>query len=208
MSFNIPGMIVPMSIKALRALGVDKEEPAVTQILTEEELESPIVTDGKHLQDKDRMFYGDNAVAEVERRLGRELPDHYKRIVREEGFFAGRYMDDAETPVVTAGVGQTGDYIGADLLDVFKDKETQAKSAVPHYDDLPEDVKGAILSAQYRGDLKPKYNWVKAFNDGKYAEAATHFLDHKEYKRRKKANPNDGVVKRMDDIAHILRSYE
>jgi hypothetical protein len=202
--YSIESQVPPISIKAMKALGV--EQPRL--LLTQEELNSPVVTGGDHLKDKNRMFYGDKAVAEVERRLGEELPEHYKRIVREEGFFSGRYLDDAEVPVVTAGVGQTGPYINAPLSNVFESKAKQVRAAIPHYDKLPDDVKGAVLSAQYRGDLLPEHNWVKQFNKGNYGVAADSFLNHKEYKSRKAKDPNDGVVKRMDDIAHILRSYE
>jgi hypothetical protein len=46
-------------------------------------------------------------------------------------------------------------------------------------------------------------NWVKLLKKGKNMEAADEYLDHKEYKKRKKRG-RDGVVKRMDRNASIL----
>jgi hypothetical protein len=61
------------------------------------------------------------------------------------------------------------------------------------------------MSTHYRGDTRLKSGktakWVKLFNEGKYEKAATELLDHKEYKKRKSNNPNDGVVKRLERAA-------
>lgn len=152
-----------------------------------------------------RYFSSVRAVKEVERRLGCELEPRFKHLVKEEGFFAGRYFDDrVKDPVETSGVGQTGKYITMPLLQVFEEQESSLARIIPSYNNQPEEVKAALLSAKYRGDLKSTYNWVKQFNKGNYQDAAVELLDHKEYLTRKKKNPNDGVVKRLDNISKVI----
>ena len=46
-------------------------------------------------------------------------------------------------------------------------------------------------------------NWVKLLQKGENIKAANEYLDHKEYKLRKKKG-RDGVVKRMERNAGIL----
>jgi len=70
---------------------------------------------------------------------------------------------------------------------------------------MPQDLKNAVLSAVYRGDLGPKT--AKLLSKGQYAAAAEEYLNHAEYKKRKKKNPDDGVVKRMERNAAVMRKY-
>jgi len=195
------------------ALGKEEEEvPGIPKpplaspkmLLSDAELQRKAIPNTEVFSD-DRYFSGDKAVKEVEKRLGRELEPRFKHLVREEGFFAGRYMDDREkNPVETGGVGQTGEYLNMPLSQVFKRQESDLANIIPSYNDQPEDVKAALLSAKYRGDMKPKFKWVKHFNNGNYAEAAKEILDHKEYKSRKSKDPNDGVVKRLEHISNTI----
>jgi hypothetical protein len=62
-----------------------------------------------------------------------------------------------------------------------------------------------IVDISYRGDLLPEMDWVDLLQQGKNIEAANEYLDHKEYKKRKKSG-SDGVVKRMERNANILAS--
>ena len=65
-------------------------------------------------------------------------------------------------------------------------------------------VRQAVLvDISYRGDLLPDMDWVKLLQQGKNREAANEYLDHEEYKNRKKKG-SDGVVKRMERNAGIL----
>ena len=64
---------------------------------------------------------------------------------------------------------------------------------------------GVLVDISYRGDLLPDMDWVKLLQQGKNIEAANEYLDHKEYKKRKKSG-SDGVVKRMERNANILAS--
>jgi len=60
-----------------------------------------------------------------------------------------------------------------------------------------------LIDISYRGDLLPDMDWVKLLQRGKNIEAANEYLDHQEYKKRKKKK-RDGVVKRMERNAGIL----
>ena len=60
-----------------------------------------------------------------------------------------------------------------------------------------------LVDISYRGDLLPDMDWVKLLQSGKNIEAANEYLDHEEYKKRKKKG-QDGVVKRMERNAGIL----
>ena len=71
------------------------------------------------------------------------------------------------------------------------------------FNDLNDQQAAVLLDISYRGDLLPKMNWVKLLQKGENIKAANEYLDHKEYKRRKK-NGRDGVVKRMERNAEIL----
>jgi len=64
---------------------------------------------------------------------------------------------------------------------------------------------GVLVDISYRGDLLPDMDWVKLLQQGKNKEAASEYLNHKEYKNRKKKG-RDGVVKRMERNAGILAS--
>jgi hypothetical protein len=47
---------------------------------------------------------------------------------------------------------------------------------------------------------------AKLIDEGKFKEAAKEYLNHKEYKERKKEDPEDGVVLRMERNAEAIRS--
>tara|TARA_R110001583_G_C5623059_1_gene406407 strand:+ start:890 stop:1696 length:807 start_codon:yes stop_codon:yes gene_type:complete len=71
------------------------------------------------------------------------------------------------------------------------------------FDNISDSQAAVIVDISYRGDLLPEMNWVKLLRQGKNTEAAKEYLDHKEYKKRKKSG-RDGVVKRMERNASIL----
>jgi GH24 family phage-related lysozyme (muramidase) len=80
--------------------------------------------------------------------------------------------------------------------------EAKARQLVPKYDTYPKYVQGAILNAIYRGDLGPKT--AAAMNAGKWADAATMYLQHHNY-----TNPGKftGVVNRMKSNADAFAKY-
>ena len=69
--------------------------------------------------------------------------------------------------------------------------------------DLSDQQAAVLVDISYRGDLLPDMDWVKLLLRGENKKAANEYLDHKEYKNRKKEG-SDGVVKRMERNAGIL----
>ncbi len=73
------------------------------------------------------------------------------------------------------------------------------------FNDFTDGQAAVLVDISYRGDLLPGMDWVGLLQQGKNIEAANEYLDHKEYKNRKKRG-RDGVVKRMERNAGILAS--
>ena len=77
------------------------------------------------------------------------------------------------------------------------------------WDLMSLDLKAALVDIEFRGDLEKKgpgdFKWVEAIKKGEFKQAADMYLDHKEYKKRKAKGANDGVVKRMNRNAEIIR---
>ena len=71
------------------------------------------------------------------------------------------------------------------------------------FNDFTDSQSAVLIDISYRGDLRPGMDWVELLQRGKNIEAANEYLDHKEYKKRKKRG-KDGVVKRMERNAGIL----
>ena len=71
------------------------------------------------------------------------------------------------------------------------------------FDSFTNGQAGVLVDISYRGDLLPDMDWVKLLKTGKNKEGASEYLNHKEYKKRKKEG-RDGVVKRMERNAGIL----
>jgi GH24 family phage-related lysozyme (muramidase) len=73
------------------------------------------------------------------------------------------------------------------------------------FDKLTPQRKAVVVDIAYRGDLKPQFRFVQHLKSGKYDLAASEYLDHTEYKSRLKDGGSDGVVKRMNRNANIIR---
>ena len=148
------------------------------------------------------QYYGDEAVNAAAKYYNQKIIDPAAaHLIREEGFVPGVYKDDKG--IDTEGVGLTGEFIGknffTEVIPVFEDR---ARKKVKGYDTLPDEPKAAILSAVYRGDLGPKT--AALINEGKPEQAAKEYLNHKEYKTRKRKDPDDGVVRRMERNAQAI----
>ena len=123
-------------------------------------------------------------------------------LLQEEGFTASNYDDDVG--VDTQGVGQTAENKGKNFFtETYPKYVARAQKKVKGYETLSPNLKDAVLSAVYRGDLGPKAS--KLLSAGRFEEAADEYLDNKEYKKRKKKNPEDGVVLRMERNAATMR---
>ena len=73
------------------------------------------------------------------------------------------------------------------------------------FDKLTPQRKAVVVDIAYRGDLKPQFKFVQHLKRGKYDLAASEYLDHTEYKSRVREGDSDGVVKRMNRNASIIR---
>lgn len=149
-----------------------------------------------------KVYHGDAAVAEAMKYYGKKQIDPIaEHIIRDEGFVPGVYQDDVG--IDTEGVGLTGEFIGKDFFtEVMPVFEKRARASVSSYNKQPEEVRKAIMSAVYRGDMGPAT--AKLLDAGKYKEAAVEYLNHAEYRKRKRRNPDDGVVQRMERNAEAF----
>ena len=148
------------------------------------------------------VLYGDDAIQHVERLEGRELSPAEKVVVREEGFVSAPYKDTKG--ITTYGVGQTGEWIDKPFSEAFDAHKEEARKLIPSFDNLSEELQGALMSAVYRGDLQQSPTFRKLFNAGKLEEASVEFLDNNDYRASVKAK--DGVHGRMERIANIVKS--
>lgn len=90
--------------------------------------------------------------------------------------------------------------------DVEKRVQLVQKILTPKiFDSLSSDRKAVLIDIAYRGDLKAGFDFVEYIKRGDFDNAALAYLDHSEYKARKQEGGEDGVVKRMNRNANILR---
>jgi GH24 family phage-related lysozyme (muramidase) len=90
--------------------------------------------------------------------------------------------------------------------DLEKRVETVQKIVTPKvFNNLSSDRKAVLIDIAYRGDLKKGFKFVEYIKRGDFNNAAIAYLDHSEYKARKSKGVEDGVVKRMNRNASILR---
>ena len=168
------------------------------QTFSEETLkQTPLTQD--QLVNSPHLFYGNEAIAQVEAREG-ELTMAQKRVVGVEGFVSVPYLDSKDVP--TIGVGQTKEYMGKTFKESFKIHEDKTRKFIPKYDNLPPEVQAELVQATYRGDLGGSPKFVELFNQGKYKEAADEFLDNDEYRETE----HDGIKDRMKAVAKAVRS--
>lgn len=123
-------------------------------------------------------------------------------LLEEEGFVGGTYDDDVG--IETQGVGQTSENMGKNFFtETYPKYVARAQKKVKGYESLSPELQNAVLSGVYRGDLGAKT--AKLLSEGKFGAAAKEYLNHKEYKERKKKDPEDGVVLRMERNAEAMK---
>jgi len=150
------------------------------------------------------IAYGEEAIKLVESREG-SLNNIERRIVREEGYTKTPYLDDKGN--VTVGAGRTREFKDKTFKETVKIHVGRAKRAIPTYDTLPPNLQEELVQATYRGDVSPRFNWVKLFNKGDYQSAAEELLNHSEYKMRKELG-EDGVTKRLEALQKAILNYK
>jgi GH24 family phage-related lysozyme (muramidase) len=124
----------------------------------------------------------------------------------------GHLMGDGSEAGKIRWINQNGSRLTPDqAVSLFKkDLHKHALKArnvlgVDAFDKLTPQRKAVVVDMAYRGDLKPQFRFVQHLKRGKYDLAASEYLDHTEYKSRTKAGGSDGVVKRMNRNAAIIR---
>lgn len=146
-------------------------------------------------------FVGREAVEAVKAREG-DLTPEMERVIEEEGFVDGVYLDDKGNE--TSGVGQTGKYKGMTFKESFLAHREIAEKLVKDFDSLSPDLRKELIQLTYRSDLQISKNTVALINEGKYSEAADELLRHDEYLERKKKK-DDGVTRRLEAAYHALK---
>jgi hypothetical protein len=169
-----------------------------------------------------KYYQGDDAVDKLEDDLGRTLTAEEKRIVALEGYVDGFYYDSKN--VLTRGVGQTGKYAEGPYAhskfnSAFKEHVKRAEKHIPNLNTYSPEARAEIIQAEYRGDLgqgkkfRQKLNaadkvyadpnMLSPYTNYSYKDAATEFLDNKDYRDAKKSG--SGVANRMEAVANAVR---
>jgi GH24 family phage-related lysozyme (muramidase) len=124
----------------------------------------------------------------------------------------GHLIGDGSTASKNAWVAKNGNTLTTNqVMALFKqDVQKHAKKAESIigsdvFRKLSPHRKAVLVDIAYRGDLKPGFDFVKLIRKGKFDSAALAYLDHTEYKTRKQQGGADGVVKRMNRNANILK---
>lgn len=151
------------------------------------------------------ILYGRKAVEAVEQREGRTLSYGERRVVMLEGYATEIYHDTKNVP--TSGVGQTGQWLHSTFKAAFSHHIDRVRQRLPDFDSYPEYLRGELVQAEYRGDLGLSPKAVSKVRSGFWEEAATEFLNNKEYKAPATSR---GIKRRMEAMAAalVLRSKQ
>jgi len=160
-----------------------------------------------------KVLYGKDAIKKVEELEGRKLSYSEKRVVEEEAFVDGYYLDTEN--VLTYGVGQTRKYIEAGFKESFEAHKKETKRIIKNFDTLPEYLQAELIQATYRGDIatgRKKDGTLlgspttqKLINNGEFEKASKSFLNNNDYRKSKK--DKTGIYQRMEKVAAALLKY-
>ena len=148
---------------------------------------------------KPRTLYGEDAIQRVAANEGRELSLAERRVIMEEGYVDGEYLDTKG--IRTGGVGQTGEWLDKSFGESFQHHAERARKRVPRLDELPETLRAELIQAEYRGDLGLSPTAVRLLNEGKFKSASKEFLNNDEYRNPKTST---GIKSRMKKVADAL----
>ena len=132
-----------------------------------------------------RTYYGDDAVIAAAKHYGFKGPIDpiARRIIHEEGFVNGTYLDSKGIPTEGIGVADPklrGKPWFTEVLPIY---QQQAQTATKGFEKLTTEQQGAITSMAYRGDWGKKTRGH--LNKGNLKAAAKEYLDHNEYRKGK-----------------------
>ena len=137
------------------------------------------------------QYYGDDAVIAAAKHYGYRGPIDpiARRIIHEEGFVNGTYLDSKGIPTEGIGVADPklrGKPWFTEVLPIY---QQQAQTATKGFEKLTTEQQGAITSMAYRGDWGPKTRGH--LNKGNLKAAAKEYLDHNEYRKGKAKGATD-----------------
>ena len=151
---------------------------------------------------RETIFIGTDAVKEAKKVYGDRITPEMESLIIDEGFSTQPYRDTKGN--VTVGVGQTDTFANMSFPDVYKIKAEQAASTINNWEDVPSNVKEAIISSNYRGDWLRSVKTINLFNQGRYEEAANEFLNNADYRQAKR--DKTGIAARFERTADAIRS--
>ena len=160
-------------------------------------------------------YHGEQAVDQAIEYYGtarEDVPEHAIHLILHEGFVPGVYTDTKG--IETEGVGLTGDFIGQDFFtEVLPVFEARARRITPEWDTLPQNTKNAIISAVYRGDLKPTHKTAEHIRNREWEAASIEYLNNRDYLNSKAKNDKagkvvHGVQARMEENARAFIKTE
>lgn len=155
---------------------------------------------------RSNALFGDNAVAEMKKRIGRNLTLAEERVVRLEGLVPGFYQDSKG--ILTYGVGQTGVWMSKGFVASFNHHADKTKDIFGDLGQYPEEIAAELIQLTYRGDAKKSYNWVEAFNNGLYDVASKELLNHTEYNDYKAKGVNNSITQRLEEASNAFANYK
>ena len=153
------------------------------------------------------QYYGDDAVIAAAKHYGYKGPIDpiARRIIHEEGFVNGTYLDSKGIPTEGIGVADPklrGKPWFTEVLPIY---QQQAQTATKGFEKLTVEQQGAITSMAYRSDWGPKTRGH--LNKGNLKAAAKEYLDHDEYRKGKAkgaTNAQKAISRRMLENARDL----
>lgn len=143
------------------------------------------------------VYVGVKAQKLVRDKIGRDLTNKEKRVLKEEGYVDGKYYDSKN--IVTSGVGQTGEYMDKGFAASLAEHEDRVRDIIPDYDLYPEYLQEELLQSMYRGDIGLSPTSMRHLREGRYEEASKEFLRHDEYKNPKTPKQIKARIKSVSD---------
>ena len=149
------------------------------------------------------VYAGEAAIRQVELREGRSMSLSERRVISEEGYVSGPYIDTKGN--LTSGVGQTGAFRGMSFSETFIHHSLRASLRFPRWDDYTEELQAELIVAEYRGDLGHSPRTLRLITEERWREASVEFLRHDEYNR---AGTSLGVKRRLERLSEMLLKQE
>lgn len=147
------------------------------------------------------------------------LMDKYiKTLKQEERFVPHAYKAVPSEKEYTIGYGNYGSHVKKgdtvtekeatqNLIKNIEKRIVALKLAFPKWESFSDNLKGRLMSAQFRGSLPDSPLTIKLINKGKFKEASKEFLNNEEYIDAVKLG-KPGIRPRMEKTAQALFDEE